>query len=149
MKKNINDKIIASNCNANKNVKFETEKFKKLEIKENQGYRKNTLTLNLPFELILKDGYMYNEEDDFDKLLKYLNDIEILNINMKDVIVDKIIEIIYTIEKQINKRIKVVNIVTENKTIKNVEKLRCLEDNRIITYSFKSGTIFLATSTSP
>lgn len=139
MKNKIKDKIIVSNNNINKKVKFDSERYKKLEIIEKEGYQKESLTINLPFEIFFKEGYLYNEEEDFNKLLKYLINIEILNINMDEVFVDKIIEIIYKIEKQINKKIKVINIITQNKTIKNAEKLRFLEDNRIIKIWYEEG----------
>jgi hypothetical protein len=121
------------------NVKFESERYKKLNVDKIYGYQKTQLTINLPFDTFFKNEISYNEEDDFNKLLKYLNDIEILNINIKDTTVNKIIEIIYKIEEKINKKIKFINIITDNKTIKEIEKLRFLEDNRIIKIWYEEG----------
>lgn len=116
----------------NKNIEFNTKKFQKFKINKIKGYQKNQLTLTIPFDI--------NEEKDFEKLLKTIKDIEILNINIENQdIIDKIIELIYKIEYKINKKIKFINIITQNKTIKNIEKLRFLEIERIIKIWYEDG----------
>lgn len=122
-----------------KTVKFNSEKYQKLNINKTKGYQKTSLTINLPFEIYFKDDCLYNEEDDFNKLIKYINNIEILNINIKNTTINKIIETIYKIENKIKKKIKFINIITENKTIKEIEKLRFLEDDRIIKIWYEDG----------
>lgn len=135
------EKIITKDIeNASINsVKFESVRYKKLNVDKTFGYQKTQLTLNLPFDLYFKDDCLCSEEDDFNKLLKYLNDIKILNINIENASVNKIIEIIYKIEEQINKKIEFINIITENKTINEIEKLRFLEDDRIIKIWYEEG----------
>lgn len=113
------------------NIKFNSEKFKKLSFSKMEGYNKTSLTITLPFD--------YNEEKDFNELIKYIKNIELLNINLIDENIDKIIEIVYKIEKQINKKIKFINVITRNRTIKNIEKLRFLEDGRIVKIWYEDG----------
>lgn len=120
-------------------VEFDSEKYKKININKAEGYKKNILTINLPFEIYFKNDCLYNEEDDFNKLIKYLNNIEILNINIKNAKIDKIIETIYKIENKINKKIQFINIITKNETLKEIEKLRFLEDDRIIKIWYEEG----------
>lgn len=123
----------------NAKVKFESEKYKKLNINKAEGYKKTSLTINLPFEINFKNNCLYDEEEDFNKLLKYIKNIEILNINFVNATIDKVIETIYKIENKINKKITFINIITENKTIKEIEKLRFLEDDRIIKIWYEDG----------
>ena len=123
----------------NTEVKFNTEKYKKIKINEIEGYKKQILTINLPFNLTFENDFLYNEEDDFNKLLKYINDIETLNINLENKNINKILEVVYKIENKINKKIKFINIITQNETIKEIEKLRFLEEDRIIKIWYEDG----------
>lgn len=118
--------------NISKNILFKSEKYKKLNIDKVNGYDKKNLTIDLPFN--------YNEEEDFNKLLEFINDIEILNINFKSIEqVDKSISTIFKIEKKINKKIKIINFITTNRTIKDIEKLKFLESNRTIKIWYEDG----------
>jgi hypothetical protein len=126
--------------NIEKNIEFNSEQYKKLNINKINRYNKTSLTINLPFNLFFKDDCLYNEEDDFEKLLKYIDSIEILNINIKQTdLIDEIIKNIWKIENKINKKIKFINIITENKTINNLEKLKFLEDGRIVKIWYEDG----------
>lgn len=131
-----NDIII----NVEKEVEFESKQFKKLKINKTEGYKKDSITITLPFKLFFNQDCLYNEEDEFEKLLKYINNLEILNVKIeteKDI--DKMIEIVYKIEKRINKKIKSINCITDNKTIKKIEKLKFLEDERILKIWYEEG----------
>lgn len=124
----------------NKNIEFNTKQFKKIKINKLEKYTKKTLTISLPFEIYFENDCLYSEEEEFEKLLKYLKDIEILNINLKNTeTINKTIETIYKIEKQINKKIQFINCITENTTIKDIEKLKFLEENRIIKVWYEDG----------
>lgn len=134
MNNNNKDIIIAS-----KNVKFESIRYKRLEVDEINGYKKTSLTITLPFDIYFKNECLYSEEDDFNKLIKYINDINILNINLENKNINKVLEIIYKIENKINKKIRFINIITKNHTIKEIEKLRFLEEDRIIKIWYEDG----------
>ena len=89
-------------------VEFKTNQFKKIKINKAQKYSKNSLTLSLPFKVYFENEYLYSEEDEFNKLLKYIEDIELLNINVENTNqIDNIINLIYKIENKINKKIKI------------------------------------------
>ena len=116
--------------NIQNKIQFNTEEFQKLNIDKAHGYDKEELTLTLP----LKD------EQDFKKLLKYIKNITTLNINFDNTkVVDNTIEIILEIEKKINKKIKSINCITGNKTIRDIEKLRFLENERTIKIWYEEG----------
>lgn len=126
--------------NIAKKVSFNTDSYKKLNVDKYLGYDKTNLTINLPFNLYFIEDCLYSEEDDFDKLLKYINDIEILNIKFNSLdVVDKVISTIFKIEKKIGKKIKFINCITDNRTITDIEKLRFLEDGRIIKIWYEDG----------
>lgn len=126
--------------NIEKKVFFNSPLYKKFNINKVDKYTKNSLTIDLPFKLYFDDDCLLNEEDDFNELLKYVDDLEILNINISDVnVVDDIIRIVYQIEKKINKKIQFINCVTLNRTIKDIEKLCFLEDDRIIKVWYEEG----------
>ena len=112
-------------------IPFKTNKFKKLNIDKAYGYNRDTLTINLPL----------NEyEEDFNKLLNYIKDIKTLNINFDEInVVDSAISIILKIESIIGKKISFINCITENKTIRDIEKLRFLESDRIIKVWYEEG----------
>lgn len=126
--------------NISKSVCFNSPRFNKFNINKVFGYNKKNITLNLPFKLYFSDDCLYNEEDDFNKLLNYINDIEILNVNFDGVdVVDKVIEVICKIEDKIGKKIKFINCVTPNRTISDIEKLCFFEDGRIIKVWYEDG----------
>ena len=121
-------------------VEFKTNQFKKIKINKTEKYTKTSLTLTLPFKVYFKNDYLISEEEEFDKLLKYIDDLELLNINVEDTNqIDNIINLIYKIENKINKKIQFVNCITKNKTIKTIEKLKFLEDDRIIKIWYEDG----------
>ena len=116
--------------NIENKIQFKTEEFKKLNINKAHGYEKEELTLNLPI----------SDEQDFEKLLKYIKNITTLNINFENTkVVDETINIILKIEKTINKKIKNINCITGNKTIRDIEKLRFLENERTIKIWYEEG----------
>ena len=125
--------------NIEKKLEFKSDKFKKLNINKIQAKEKTQLTLTLPFNLFFQNDCLYNEEDDFNILLNYLKNIEILNINLEENNIDKLIEVVYKIENKMNKKIKFINCIIENKTIKEIEKLKFLEDGRIIKIWYEDG----------
>ena len=97
--------------NIEKKLDFKSDKFKKLNINKIQAKEKTQLTLTLPFNLFFQNDCLYNEEDDFNILLNYLKNIEILNINLEENNIDKLIEEIYKIENKMNKKIKFINYI--------------------------------------
>ena len=113
----------------NSNIEFKTESYKKLKINKTGNYNKTSLTLTIGEDT----------EEDFNKLLKHINDLELLNINLEIKNTDKIIEMVYKIENKINKKLQFVNVITQNQTIKEIEKLRFLEDDRIIKIWYEDG----------
>lgn len=113
----------------NTNIEFTTESYKKLKINKMEDYNKTSITLTIG----------ENTEKDFNKLLNHLNDITLLNINLEEQNVNKIIEMVYKIENKINKKIEFINVITKNNTIKEIEKLRFLEDDRIIKIWYEDG----------
>lgn len=125
--------------NIEKKLEFNSDKFKKLNINKLEAKEKKQLTLTLPFNLFFQNDCLYNEEDDFNLLLNYLKNIEILNINLEENNIDKLIEVVYKIENKMNKKIKFINCIIENKTIKEIEKLKFLEDGRIIKIWYEDG----------
>lgn len=138
----VDDFIIGNDIkiNVNQSVLFNSDRYKKFNINKIYGYNKDSLTISLPFKLFFNGDYLYSEEDDFDKLLNYIRDIEILNINFDDInVIDDVISVVYKIEEKINKKIKFINCVCSNKTIYNIEKLRFLEDDRIIRIWYEEG----------
>ena len=125
--------------NVFKKIDFNSDRFKKLNITK-LGYTKSSLTLNLPFNVFFVNDVLYSEEDDFDKLLKYIKDLEMLNINFDSIdVVDKVIDVIFKIENKIGKKIKFINCITGNRTIPDIEKLRFLEDDRIVKVWYEDG----------
>lgn len=123
-----------------KTIEFKTEQFKKIKINKVDKYNKKSLTLTLPFKIYFENDCLYSEEEDFNNLLKYIDDIELLNINMEDTNqIDNIINLIYKIENKINKKITFINCITKNRTIKDIEKLKFLEENRIIKIWYEDG----------
>jgi len=126
--------------NLEKNISFNSDAYKKININKIEKYNKKMLTINLPFKILFKEQEIYDEEEDFKKLLKYIEDLEMLNIKVDEMdIIDTIIDVIQKIENKINKKIKFINFITENKTIKNLEKIRFLEDGRIIKIWYEDG----------
>lgn len=123
----------------NKKLQFKSIQFKKLNITKLEAEKKQQLTLTLPFKLFFENDTLYNEEDDFNKLLKYIKNIEILNINIEEPNITKILETIKMIETRQNKKIQFINLITQNKTIKNIEQLKQLEQNRIIKIWYEDG----------
>ena len=121
-------------------VDFKTKQFKKIKINKSEKYNKTSLTITLPFKMYFENDYLYSEEEEFNTLLKYIDNLELLNINMEDTNqIDKIINLIYKIEKKIGKKIQFVNCITKNQTIKAIEKLKFLEDDRIIKVWYEDG----------
>lgn len=126
--------------NSNKQIEFKSGQFKKINIDIIEGYKKEILTLTLPFKITFENDYLCSEEDEFQKLLKYVNNIEMININLETPdTIDKAIEVIYKIENKINKKIKFINCITKNRTINAIEKLKFLEDERIIKIWYEDG----------
>ena len=124
----------------NKTINFKTKQFKKIKFNKVEKYNKTSLTLKLPFKIYFENDCLYSEEEEFNKLLNYIDNIEILNIEIETTdTIDKIIELVYKIEKRINKKIKFINCITQNKTINEIEKLRFLEDDRIIKIWYEDG----------
>ena len=102
-------------------VEFKTNQFKKIKINKTQKYNKTSLTLTLPFKMYFENDCLYSEEEEFNNLLNYIENIEILNINMEDTNqIDSIINLIYKIENKINKKIKKSN----NKNNRKIKILR-------------------------
>lgn len=123
-----------------KQIEFKTKQFKKIKINKIEKYNKKTLTISLPFEIYFENDCLYSEEEEFKQLIKYIEDIEILNINLKTQnTTNKAIETIYKIENKINKKIQFINFITENRTIKDIEKFKFLEDDRIIKIWYEDG----------
>lgn len=126
--------------NLEKNISFNSDLYKKLNINKIDRYNKTMLTINLPFKILYKNETLCDEEEDFEKLLKYIDDLEMLNIRIDKMdIIETLIKVISKIENRINKKIKFLNFITENKTIKNLEKIRFLEDGRIIKIWYEDG----------
>lgn len=126
--------------NLMKKVEFNSLRYKKFNIDKVNGYTKNILSINLPFRLFFVDECLYNEENDFEKLLSYLCDIETLNINFDELgCVDEAIKVIYKIEDVIGKKIKFINFIVCNRTIDGIEKLLFLEDDRLIKIWYEDG----------
>ena len=126
--------------NHEKNISFNSDLYKKLNINKIDRYNKTMLTINLPFKILYKNETLCDEEEDFEKLLKYIDDLEMLNIRIDKMdIIETLIKVISKIENRINKKIKFLNFITENKTIKNLEKIRFLEDGRIIKIWYEDG----------
>ena len=123
----------------NKKIDFKSNQFKKLNMNKLEAKEKTQLTLTLPFKLFFENDTLYNEEDDLDILLKYIEKLELLNIKLENTNINNIINLIYKIENKINKKIKFINIITENKTILEIEKLKFLEDDRIIKIWYEDG----------
>ena len=126
--------------NLEKKVSFNSDSYKKLNINKVDRYNKTMLTINLPFKILYKNDILCDEEEDFEKLLNYIDDLEMLNIRIDKMdIIGTLIKVIEKIENKINKKIKFLNFITENKTIKNLEKIRFLEDGRIIKIWYEDG----------
>ena len=126
--------------NINKKIQFKSKQFQKLTINKVDKYNKNSLTLTLPFKMYFEEDCLYSEEDDFNKLLNYIDELEMLNINLEEInTIDKVIETIKKIENKTNKKIKFINCITKNKTIPQIEKLKQLEDGRIIKIWYEDG----------
>lgn len=125
-----------------KTIDFKTEQFKKIKINKVDKYAKTSLTIKLPFKIYFENDCLYSEEEEFNKLLKYISNIEILNIEMENTNqINNVINIVYKIENKINKKIKFINCITKNKTIKDIEKLKFLEEDRIIKIWYEDGII--------
>lgn len=125
-----------------KTIDFKTEQFKKIKINKVDKYAKTSLTIKLPFKIYFENDCLYSEEEEFNKLLKYISNIEILNIEMENTNqINNVINIVYKIENKINKKIKFINCITKNKTIKDIEKLKFLEVDRIIKIWYEDGII--------
>lgn len=123
-----------------KTIEFKTEQFKKLKINKVDKYNKTSLTLKLPFKIYFENDCLYSEEEEFNKLLKYIDNLEILNIEMENTNqINNIINLVYKLENRINKKITFINCVTKNKTIKDIEKLKFLEEDRIIKIWYEDG----------
>ncbi len=126
--------------NVEKKVCFNSKRYQRLNVDKVWGFKKSNLTISLPFNIYFSNDCLYSESDDFDKLLKYVNDIEILNLNFESLdVVDEAISIIFRIENRIGKKIKFINCITKNKTIYDIEKLRFLEDDRVIKIWYEDG----------
>lgn len=81
--------------NINKKIQFKSKQFQKLTINKVDKYNKNSLTLTLPFKMYFEEDCLYSEEDDFNKLLNYIDELEMLNINLEEInTIDKVIETI-------------------------------------------------------
>ena len=125
-----------------KTIDFKTEQFKKIKINKVDKYAKTSLTIKLPFKIYFENDCLYSEEEEFNKLLKYISNIEILNIEIENTNqINNVINIVYKIENKINKKIKFINCITKNKTIKDIEKLKFLEVDRIIKIWYEDGII--------
>ncbi len=122
-----------------KKIQFISDKFKKINLTKIEASTKKQLSITLPFNLFFINDTLYNEEDDFNRLLKYIKNIEILNIKLEDTNIDKILELVNTIETKINKKIPFINCIIENKTIKDIEKLKKLEEERILKIWYEDG----------
>lgn len=126
--------------NVENKISFNSERFSKFNINKIDGYNKDSLTINLPFKLFFKDDCLFNEEDDFNKLVDYISDINILNINFDSLdVVDKVIDVVYRIENKIGKKISFINCICLNRTIGDIEKLRFLEDDRVVKIWYEDG----------
>ena len=122
-----------------KKLQFNSKQFKKLNISKVEAKNKTQITLTLPFKLFFENDTLYSEEEDFEKLVKYLDKIEMININLEEENINKILEIVQKIENKINRKLQFINIITENKTIKEIEKLKSLENDRIIKIWYEDG----------
>lgn len=126
--------------NVLKPVSFNSIRYKKLNVSKVDGYDKTSLTISLPFKIFFEGDMLFSEEEDFDKLLKYIKNIEILNINFDNIsVVDEVVNVVYKIEKVIGKKISFINCITSNQTIYDIDKLRFLEDDRIIKVWYEEG----------
>lgn len=125
---------------AYKDVEFKTEQFKKIKINKSEKYKKTSLTLTLPFKISFEGDILCDEAEEFDLLLKYVDDLELLNINIEnEKQINNVIDLVYKIEKRINKKIQFINCITTNQTIEEIEKLKFLEDDRIIKIWYEDG----------
>lgn len=121
-------------------IEFKTEQFKKIKINKVDKYTKTSLTIKLPFKIYFENDCLYSEEEEFNKLLKYIDNIEILNIEMENTNqINNVIDLVYKLENKINKKISFINCITKNKTIKDIEKLKFLEEERIIKIWYEDG----------
>lgn len=121
-------------------IEFKTEQFKKIKINKVDKYTKTSLTIKLPFKIYFENDCLYSEEEEFNKLLKYIDNIEILNIEMENTNqINNVIDLVYKLENKINKKISFINCITKNKTIKDIEKLKFLEEDRIIKIWYEDG----------
>lgn len=121
-------------------IEFKTEQFKKIKINKVDKYTKTSLTIKLPFKFYFENDCLYSEEEEFNKLLKYIDNIEILNIEMENTNqINNVIDLVYKLENKINKKISFINCITKNKTIKDIEKLKFLEEDRIIKIWYEDG----------
>lgn len=125
--------------NTRKQIEFKTDFFKKLKLTKTQAKEKTQLTITLPFKLFFENDNLYSEEDDFNNLLKYTKSLEMINIRVEENKIDEIIKIINKIENKIEKPLQFINIITENKTIKNIEQLKTLEEKRIVKIWYEDG----------
>lgn len=126
--------------NLEKNISFNSDTYKKINFNKAEKYNKTMLTINLPFKILFKEQEICDEEEDFKKLLRYIDNLEMLNIKVDEMdIIDTIIDVIQKIENRINRKIKFINFITENKTINNLEKIRFLEEGRIIKIWYEDG----------
>jgi hypothetical protein len=53
--------------------------------------------------------------------------------------INNVIDLVYKLENKINKKISFINCITKNKTIKDIEKLKFLEEDRIIKIWYEDG----------
>lgn len=121
-------------------VSFNSDRYKKYDIDKFNGYNKDVLSINLPFSVYFSGDYLFNEEDDFSKLLDYLRDITVLNINFDDVnVVDSAIDVVLKIEDAIGHKIKSINCITGNRTINDIEKFKFLESDRVVKIWYEDG----------
>lgn len=124
--------------NVRRNVRFNSLKYSKFVINKVDGYKKDSLTINLPFKLVFDNDVLYSEEDDFNTLVKYVNDIKILNINFDDC-TDMVMDVVFKLEEKMGKKIQCINIRTDNKTVHDIEKLKLLECDRIVKIWYEDG----------
>lgn len=136
----IDENISDINIIIRKNIEFTSKRFNKYQINKIKGYDKKNITIELPLEKTNDNISNINEEEDFKLLLKYIKEIDTINIKISSTEhINDAIKIIYQIEEHQQTKINNINIVTPNKSYQDINKLKFLEDDRKINIIYEEG----------